>query len=164
MSTAIMVCAPASREPAMAASPTPPQPMTATESPRDTPPVLIAAPSPAMMPQPSSPAASGRARGSTFTACPASTSVSSANAPIPRAGETGEPSASVICCRAFRLSKQYHGLPRRQERHAPQGERHASITESPGDKWPTPSPIFSTTPAASWPRKKGKSSLMAPSR
>ena len=41
MSTAMMVDAPASRAPAMAASPTPPQPKTATESPRPTLPVLM---------------------------------------------------------------------------------------------------------------------------
>ena len=90
--------APASFAPRIAASPTPPQPNTATESPRDTPPVYIAAPSPAMTPQPISPAASGGAFGSTGTHCPAATSVSSANAPMPRAGESSVPSSSVIFC------------------------------------------------------------------
>ena len=52
----MIVCAPASRAPAIAASPTPPHPNTATESPRPTLPVLIAAPMPAITPQPSSPA------------------------------------------------------------------------------------------------------------
>ena len=47
----------------MAASPTPPQPMTATVSPRETLPVLSAAPRPAITPQPSSPATSGGAAG-----------------------------------------------------------------------------------------------------
>ena len=42
----MIVVAPASRAPAMAASPTPPQPNTATESPRPTSPVSIAAPRP----------------------------------------------------------------------------------------------------------------------
>ena len=60
-STPMMVWAPASRAPAMAALPTPPQPKTATESPRPTLPVCMAAPIPAMMPQPTSPAASGLA-------------------------------------------------------------------------------------------------------
>ena len=46
----------------MAALPTPPQPNTATLSPRPTSPVYIAAPSPAITPQPSSPAVSGLAR------------------------------------------------------------------------------------------------------
>ena len=47
--------APASRAPAIAASPTPPQPITATESPRETLPVFTAAPRPAITPQPSRP-------------------------------------------------------------------------------------------------------------
>lgn len=64
--TATMVDAPASRAPAIAASPTPPQPITATESPRLTLPVLIAAPRPAITPHPISPAAAG----STFVRCP----------------------------------------------------------------------------------------------
>ncbi len=54
--------------PTIAASPTPPQPNTATESPRCTLPVSIAAPSPAITPHPSSPAAVGDASGSTFVA------------------------------------------------------------------------------------------------
>jgi hypothetical protein len=66
MSTAITVPAPASTEPAIAADPTPPQPITATDLPRVTPPVLIAAPSPAITPHPSSPTAAGRAEGSTL--------------------------------------------------------------------------------------------------
>jgi hypothetical protein len=65
-SMAMIVLAPARRAPAMAASPTPPQPHTATESPRVTPPVFIAAPSPAMTPQPMSPATSGDAAGLTL--------------------------------------------------------------------------------------------------
>ncbi len=66
MSTATIVAAPASRAPAIAALPTPPQPNTATVSPRLTPPVLIAAPSPAMTPQPRSPAAAAGALASTL--------------------------------------------------------------------------------------------------
>ena len=57
MSTATIVDAPASAEPAIAASPTPPQPNTATVLPRVTLPVLSAAPRPAITPQPSRPAA-----------------------------------------------------------------------------------------------------------
>ncbi len=44
MSTAMIVCAPASCAPSTAASPTPPAPMTATLSPRLTAPVFSAAP------------------------------------------------------------------------------------------------------------------------
>ena len=48
----MMLDAPASFEPAMAALPTPPQPNTATLSPRPTAPVLMAAPIPAITPHP----------------------------------------------------------------------------------------------------------------
>ncbi len=63
MSTAMTGLAPASRAPAIAALPTPPQPNTATLSPRPTSPVNIAAPRPAITPQPRSPATSGRRAG-----------------------------------------------------------------------------------------------------
>ena len=69
-STATIVVAPASLAPAIAASPTPPQPNTATDSPRRTPPVLIAAPTPAITPQPSRPAAVAGACGSTLVHWP----------------------------------------------------------------------------------------------
>ena len=92
MSTAMTLRAPASLEPRIAASPTPPQPKTATVSPREMPPVYMAAPSPAMTPHPMRPATSGGALGSTRTACPASTSVSSANAPMPSAALNAVPS------------------------------------------------------------------------
>ena len=68
MSTPMIVDAPARRAPAIAAFPTPPQPNTATESPRPTPPVFIAAPRPAITPQPRRPAAVGDAAGSTLVA------------------------------------------------------------------------------------------------
>ena len=70
MSTAMIVRAPLSTAPSTAASPTPPQPMTATESPRVTGAVLMAAPRPAMTPQPSRPATSGRAAGLTLVHWP----------------------------------------------------------------------------------------------
>ena len=88
MSTAMIVRAPFSAAPRIAASPTPPQPKTATVSPRVTGAVLIAAPRPAITPQPSSPATSGLAAGLTFVHCPAATSVFSANAPMPSAGDS----------------------------------------------------------------------------
>ena len=96
MSMAMIGEAPASFDPAMAPSPTPPQPNTATDFPRVTPPVLIAAPIPAITPQPSSPAAVAGAAGSTFVHCPAATSVLSAKAPMPSAGDSTVPSVSVI--------------------------------------------------------------------
>ncbi len=146
--------APARAEAAMAASPTPPQPKTATVSPRVTPPVFTAAPKPAMTPQPMRPAAAGPAAGSTFTAWPAATRVSSVNAPMPRAGLSGVPSR-VIFWVALALSKQYHGRPRRHDRHVPQGARQAMTTKSPGATLATSSPTASTMPAASWPSRNG---------
>lgn len=127
-STATMVVAPASVAPAMAAAPTPPQPMTATESPRPTAPVLRAAPRPAMTPQPSRPATSGGALGSTGVHWPAATSVYCVNAPIPSAGVSSVPSSSVIFWRALCVAKQYQGLPLRQARHWPHTARQFSTT------------------------------------
>ena len=112
MSTAMIFVAPASLAPAIAASPTPPQPKTATRlAAARPPPVLMAAPTPAMTPQPSRPAAVGGAAGSTFVHWPEWTSVFSANAPMPSAGESSVPSASVIFCAALWVLKQYQGLP-----------------------------------------------------
>ena len=124
--------APASRAPAIAASPTPPQPITATVSPRPTLPVFIAAPSPAMTPQPSSPTATGDADGSTFVHWPAWTSVLSANAPMPSAGESSVPSSSVMRCVALWVLKQYQGRPRRQARQSPHTARQLRIDEVAG--------------------------------
>src|ERR687893_3324253 len=122
-STAMIVLARASLAPAIAASPTPPQPNTATDSPRLTAPVLIAAPTPAITPQPSRPAAVAGAAGSTLVHCPECTSVFSTNAPMPSAGDSSVPSVSVIFCAALWVLKQYHGLPLRQARHSPQTAR-----------------------------------------
>ena len=85
-----------------------------------------------MTPHPSSPTASGRAAGLTFVHCPAATRVLSANAPMPRAGESGVPSASVIFCVALWVAKQYQGRPRRQARHSPHTARQLRTTKSPG--------------------------------
>ena len=128
--------APANFAPAMAAHPTPPQPKTATESPRPTLPVNIAAPRPAITPHPSRPAASGLAAGFTLVHCPAATSVLSAKAPMPRAGESGVPSASVIFWVALCVLKQYQGRPRRQARHSPHTARQLRTTKSPGCRSP----------------------------
>src|SRR4249919_2310218 len=94
----------------------------------------------------------------TLVAWPAATSVLSANAPMPSAGESGVPSASVIFCVALNVEKQCHGRPRRHDRHVPHTARQLRITKSPGATSTTPSPIASTVPAASWPSRKGKSS------
>ena len=163
-STATIVVAPASLAPAMAASPTPPQPNTATVSPRCTLPVSIAAPMPAITPQPSRPAVAAGAAGSTLVHWPAATSVFSANAPMPSAGDSSVPSVSVIFCVALYVAKQYCGLPLRQLRQLPHTARQLRTTKSPGFTLVTPAPTDSTMPAASWPSRNGKSSLMPPSR
>ena len=163
-STATIVVAPASLAPRIAASPTPPQPNTATESPRPTSPVSIDAPMPAMTPQPSRPAVDAGAAGSTLVAWPAATSVFSANAPMPRAGDSSVPSVRVIFWVALWVEKQCCGRPRRQERHSPQTARQFRMTKSPGSTSVTSGPTDSTIPAASWPSRNGNSSLMPPSR
>ena len=109
-----------------------------------------------MTPQPSSPTASGRAAGLTLVHWPAATSVLSAKAPMPRAGESGVPSASVIFCVALWVAKQYQGRPRRQARHSPHTARQLRTTKSPGARSVTPGPTDSTTPAASWPEEEGE--------
>ena len=149
----MIVLAPASRAPRTAPSPTPPQPITATVSPRVTPPVLIAAPMPAITPQPSSPAVAGAIAGLTLVHCPAATSVRSANAPMPSAGDSGVPSARVIFCCALCVLKQYQGRPRAQARHWPQTARQFRITKSPGATSVTSSPTASTIPDASCPSR-----------
>ena len=164
MSTAMIGLAPASADPAIAATPTPPQPITATDLPRLTAPVLIAAPRPAITPQPRSPTAAARASASTFVHCPAATRVFSANAPMPRAGDSSVPSSSVIFWVALNVAKQYHGSPRLQARQSPQTARQLSTTKSPGASPETSGPTASTTPAASCPSRNGNSSLMPPSR
>ena len=108
-STAMIVRAPARRAPAMAASPTPPQPNTATESPR----LHVAgvhrgteAGHDAAAEQPGG---LGAGPGSTCAHWPAATSVFSAKAPMPSAGESAVPSR-VIFWVALCEAKQYQGL------------------------------------------------------
>ncbi len=67
---------------------------------------------PAITPHPSRPAAAAEAAGSTLVHCPAATSVLSTNAPMPSAGDSSVPSASVIFWVALWVLKQYHGLRR----------------------------------------------------
>jgi hypothetical protein len=138
--------------------------MTATVSPRVTPPVLMAAPIPAITPQPSSPATDAGASGDTLVHCPAATSVFSRNAPMPSAGDSSVPSVSVIFWVALWVAKQYHGRPRRHARHWPHTARQLRMTKSPGSSPVTPSPTASTVPAASCPSRNGNSSLIPPSR
>ncbi len=64
----------------------------------------------------------------------------SAKAPMPSAGESGVPSASVIFCVALCVAKQYHGRPRRHARHSPHTARQFRTTKSPGARSVTSAP------------------------
>ena len=86
MSTAMIVDAPASRAPAIAASPTPPHPKTATRLAAPDRPGVDRRADAGHDAAAEQPGAVGGAAGSTFVHCPEWTSVFSANAPMPRAG------------------------------------------------------------------------------
>ena len=116
-----------------------------------------------MTPQPSRPTAAGSTSSSTLVHWPAATRVFSANAPMPRAGESSVPSSRVIFWVALAVLKQYCGWPLAQARHWPQTARQFRITRSPTATLSTPAPIFETTPVASWPSRYGKSLPMPPS-
>ena len=148
----------------MAASPTPPQPMTAMESPRPTLPVLIAAPMPAITPQPSNPATSGFTAGFDLGALPGVDQGLLDERADAQCGESSARRSRVIFCAALWVAKQYQGSPRRQARQFPQTARQLRMTKSPGATSVTPSPTDSTIPAASCPSRNGKSSLIPPSR
>ena len=83
---------------------------------------------------------------------------------MPSAGDSCVPSARVIFWVALWVLKQYHGRPRRHARHWPHTARQFRITKSPALTPVTSGPTASTTPAASWPSRYGKSSPMPPSR
>ena len=68
------------------------------------------------------------AAGSTLVHCPAATRVLSTKAPIPSAGDSSVPSASVIFWVALWVLKQMWGRPRRHERHSPHTARQLRIT------------------------------------
>src|SRR5262249_58051085 len=108
---ALVVAGRAGWPPAWARPRPPPRPITATLLPRVPPPVLMAAPMPAITPQPSSPAVAAGMAGLTLVHCPAATSVFSTNAPMPSAGDSTVPSSSVIFWVALWVLKQYHGSP-----------------------------------------------------
>ena len=95
----------------MAASPTPPQPNTATESPRPTSPVLHRGTEAGHDAAAQQAGGLGSAAGSTLVHWPAATSVFSAKAPMPSAGESSVPSSSVIFWVALWVAKHSCGLP-----------------------------------------------------
>ena len=152
--------------PAMAASPTPPQPKTATVSPRPTSPVSMAAPRPAMTPQPSRPATLGPDRGVHRRALPGRHQRLLGEGPDAQRGRElgavgqrhllrgvvgGEavPGAAALAARPALAA------------HRPPVEDHEVAGRHVGHPR---RPTASTTPAASWPSRNGKSSLIPPSR
>ena len=103
--------------------------------------------------------------GSTFTHWPAATSVSSAKAPMPSAGDSGVPSASVIVCVALARVEAVPGpAPPAGAARAARRPPGDDDVVAGGDAGRRRRPTASTTPAASWPSRNGKSSLMPPSR
>jgi hypothetical protein len=97
--------------------PTPPQPITATDLPA---PDVAGVDGGAEAGHHAAAEQTGRLRargGSTLVHWPAATRVFSANAPMPSAGDSSVPSASVIFWVALWVAKQYHGSPRLQARH-----------------------------------------------
>ena len=70
----------------------------------------------------------GSAAGSTFVHCPAATSVFSANAPIPNAGDSSVPSVNVIFWVALWVAKQYCGCPLAHARQSPHTARQFNTT------------------------------------
>ena len=117
----------------MAASPTPPQPNTATVSPRCTLPVLhrrAEAGHHAAAEQAGDRGVGGV--GSTFVHWPAATSVFSANAPMPSAGDSSVPSSERHLLGRVVVAKQYCGLPLRHARHSPHTARQLRTDEVAG--------------------------------
>ena len=147
----------------MAASPTPPQPNTATDC---LPPHAAGVDRRTDAGHHAAAEQAGRRRrrlGSTFVHWPAATSVlSDEGADAERRRQHGAV-LSVIFCVALWVAKQYQA--RREAgpaaaAHGPPVEDHVVAGATSVTPWPT----ASTTPAASWPRRNGKSSLIPPSR
>ena len=140
----------------MTASPTPPQPITATEDPSRTGVAQSAAPAPVEKPQASSVACSIGSSSGTLTAHASCTTAWSANVPQRSTGVSSAPSAARCSRRLARsCEEQRRGSPRRHCGHSPHGARHATTTRSPGATDVTSLPTSSTTPAPSWPSRIG---------
>ena len=113
----MIVVAPATLAPAIAALPTPPQPITATESPRRTPAGVHGRTEPGHDPAAEQAHGGGVGLAVDLRALPRATRVFSMKAPMPSAGVSSVPSVSVIFWVALWVAKQYQGLPLRQARH-----------------------------------------------
>ena len=140
------VAAPASFEPAMAAHPTPPQPKTATESPRADLAGVHGRAEPGHDAAAEQPDRLRPGGGVDLGALPGRHEGPLGEGADAQGGRSGVPSASVICCVALWVAKQYQGRPRRQARHSPHTARQLRTTKSPGATWSRPGPTASTTP------------------
>src|SRR5262249_35090932 len=140
-STAMTVPASANRAPCSAESPTPPRPITTTDSSGRTRAALVTAPTPVSTAQPS------RAAGSSGTSSPigitagAGTTVSVAKAPVPRPGNSSAPSY-VAWATAAAASEFWHshGSPLVQNQQARHGGAQFRTTRAPGATWVTSEP------------------------
>ena len=130
----MIVRAPTRRAPAIAASPTPPQPNTATVSSRlHAAGVHRRAEAGHHAAARAGPAASGRAVGIDLRRLARGDQRLLVRTRRSRArARASVPSASVIFWVALWVEKQYHGLPRRHARHSPHTARQLRTTKSPG--------------------------------
>ncbi len=157
-STARMVAAPAIRAPWMTDRPTPPAPITATLEPGLTLAVLIAAPTPGGMPQPSSAAYSNGTSCAILTTAWNGTTISSAQVPTPAMPNAGVPSPSRKrgSPKAWPMkAMQRYGSPRRHSGQMPQSGDQLTTTWSPTATLVTWAPISAITPEPSCPMTAG---------
>ena len=153
------------RAPAMAAHPTPPQPKTATVSPEADLAGEHGGAEPAITPHPSSPTASGRADGSTFVHWPAATSVLLGEGADAEGGGERRPVGQRHLLRGVVRGEAVPGpappaRPALAADRPPVEDDEVARREVASRRARPPR----RRPAASWPSRNGKSSLMPPSR
>src|SRR5690606_31982232 len=154
-----------------AASPTPPSPKTATDSPGRADTVCCTAPTPVSSAHPNS-AATGKGTSSGMTTADArSTTAYSLKAETPRWWCTAvplrrsrwAPRSSVPAPLAVAAGAHSAGVPALQCGHEPQAGTNTSTTWSPGRTSRTAGPTSTTTPAASCPSAIGTGRTRLPS-
>ena len=136
----MIAAAPAIRAPAITWRPTPPQPITHTESPGAIRAAFRTAPIPVTTPQPSSAACQSGSSAGTFTAPAAATTVCSAKhavisaccSVVPFECSRLVPSRSTPAKALRPAGSQRFGRPERQERQLPQAGTNDKATWSPG--------------------------------
>ena len=162
MSIPMMLPAPPSTAPRIAAAPTPPTPITATESPGWVRATLRTAPTPVDTPHEIRAAVSGSRSFGTTAQFTAGLTVCALKLPRPRVVAMSVPSAP--CMRNVLSANEPSGcayvvqnvfLPRRQLSHRPHGPTNRWTTWSPTSMPSTPGPTASTMPAPSWPHTAG---------